>query len=136
MNEPADTSAEAVEHEASRLELHFFATYTAALLRALAAERDRLQAEVDRQAQEIASLRLTLGGRTYSADVPEPIGCPIPGACVQVAEIKRLRDALREIAGISNECTWTPKLRPLAAELQDIIRAALSQPPVKDKPDE
>jgi hypothetical protein len=51
------------------------------------------------------------------------------------AERDRLREALRKIAGISNECTWTPKLRPLAAELQDIIRAALPQPPVKEPRD-
>jgi hypothetical protein len=55
-------------------------------------------AEIERQAAEIASLRLTLGGRTYSADVPEPIGCPAPGACVQVAEIERLRAAHAENA--------------------------------------
>ena len=52
---------------------------------ALLDERDALRAEV-------ASLRLTLGGRTHSAaDVVEPIGCPCPSACVQVAEIARLR---------------------------------------------
>ena len=48
-------------------------------------------AKIARQKHEIASLRLTLGGKTFSADVPEPIGCPIPGACVTVAEIERLR---------------------------------------------
>jgi hypothetical protein len=53
--------------------------------------------EIERQRAEIASLRLTLGGRTFSAAVPEPIGCPVPGACVQVAEIERLRAALRAI---------------------------------------
>jgi hypothetical protein len=90
MADPVDTSSEAVEREANWLELHG-ATSIPALLRALAAERGRLQAECD-----------------------------------------RLRDALQKIAGISNQCTWTPKLRPLAAELQDIIRAALSQPPVKE----
>ena len=42
------------------------------------------------------------------------------------AERDRMREALQRIAGISNECTWTPRMRPLAAELQDIIRAALS----------
>jgi hypothetical protein len=58
---------------------------------------DEAAAEIERQRAEIASLRLTLGGRTFSADVPEPIGCPVPGACVQVAEIERLRAALRAI---------------------------------------
>jgi hypothetical protein len=100
MSEPVDTSAEAVENLArfhalsSKLYdaeeesgIRACAVMTNRLLRALAAERDRM------------------------------------------------RDALQKIAGISNECTWTPKLRPLAAELQGIIRAALSQPPVKDKPD-
>jgi len=53
-------------------------------------------AEVARLRQEVASLRLTLGGRTFSATVPEPIGCPLPGACAQVAEIERLRQALAE----------------------------------------
>jgi hypothetical protein len=60
---------------------------TAVTLEAAADEIERLRAEV-------ASLRLTLGMRTFSADVPEPIGCPAPGACVQVAEIERLRAAL------------------------------------------
>lgn len=52
-----------------------------------------LEAEVKRLQAEVASLRLTLGGKTFSADVPEPIGCPMPGACVQVAELKRLHTA-------------------------------------------
>ena len=47
--------------------------------------------EIERLRAEVASLRLTLGGRTFSPDVSEPIGCPMPGACSQVAEIKRLR---------------------------------------------
>jgi len=63
-------------------------------LAAAQAEIKRLQAEVD-------SLRLTLGGRTFSAGVPEPIGCPAPGACVQVAEIHRLRDHVERLGG-----TW------------------------------
>lgn len=48
---------------------------------------------------EVASLRLTLGGRTFGPDVPEPLGCPLPGACVQVAEIKRLRNELETARG-------------------------------------
>jgi len=63
---------------------------------AILTSRDKLRAEV-------ASLRLTLGGRTFGPSTPEPIGCPAPGACAQVAEIDRLRravktaeDALRE----------------------------------------
>lgn len=55
-----------------------------------------LQAEVKRLEAEVASLRLTLGGKTFSADVPSPIGCPLPGACVQVEEIHRLRRQLAE----------------------------------------
>ena len=55
-----------------------------------------LQAENRRLEAEVASLRLTLGGKTFSADVPSPIGCPMPGACAQVAEITRLRRALAE----------------------------------------
>jgi len=52
-------------------------------------------AEVERLRAEVASLRLTLGGRTFGPDIPEPIGCACPGACAQVAEIGRLRVALR-----------------------------------------
>lgn len=62
-------------------------TETADMLEDAAAEIERLEAEV-------ASLRLTLGG-TPGASIPEPIGCPAPGACAQVAEIGRLRVALR-----------------------------------------
>lgn len=53
---------------------------------------------------EVASLRLTLGGKTFSADIPEPIGCPMPGACAQVAEIGRLRkDYGKEVAPIISD---------------------------------
>lgn len=62
-------------------------TDTADVLEAAADEIERLEAEV-------ASLRLTLGG-TPGARVPEPIGCPTPGACAQVAEIGRLRAVIR-----------------------------------------
>ena len=44
-------------------------------------------------------LRITLGGKTFGPDVPSPIGCPMPGACVQVAEIKRLRHQLEKSNG-------------------------------------
>lgn len=47
--------------------------------------------EIERLQAEVASLRLTLGGRTFSASVPSPVGCPAPGQCAQVAEIARLR---------------------------------------------
>lgn len=61
---------------------------TATMLEDAADEIERLEAEV-------ASLRLTVGGRTFGPDVPEPIGCPAPGACAQVAEIGRLRAVIR-----------------------------------------
>jgi hypothetical protein len=67
---------------------------------ALQAENKRLQAEV-------ASLRLTLGGKTFSADVPEPIGCPAPGACAQVAEIGRLRRGWLRAIQQENSCETT-----------------------------
>ena len=51
--------------------------------------------EAARLRAEVASLRLTLGGRTFGPGVPEPIGCPAPGACAQVAEIGRLRSIIR-----------------------------------------
>jgi hypothetical protein len=54
--------------------------------------------EVERLRAEVASLRLTLGGRTFGASVPDPVGCPAPGACAQVAEIHRLRAALKACA--------------------------------------
>lgn len=50
-----------------------------------------MEAENERLRAEVASLRLTLGGRTLDASVPEPVGCPCPGACSTVAEIERLR---------------------------------------------
>lgn len=58
---------------------------------------NKAQAENAQLRAEVASLRLTLGGRTFSADIPELIGCPMPGACAQVAEIGRLRNALAEM---------------------------------------
>ena len=101
MSEQVDTSATPDADDAingwgrvtDELGLPWNATASRVLecIRSVAAERDAARAEVERQASEIASLRLTLGGRTYSADVPEPVGCPVPGACVQVAEIQRLR---------------------------------------------
>lgn len=54
--------------------------------------------EVVRLQAEVASLRLTLGGRTFGPTIPEPVGCPTPGACAQVAEISRLRSALEKIS--------------------------------------
>lgn len=57
---------------------------------------DALTKRVAALEAENASLRLTLGGKTFSADVPSPIGCPKPGACAQVEEIHRLRRALAE----------------------------------------
>ena len=52
-------------------------------------------AEIMRLRAEVAALRLTLGGRTFGASIPEPVGCPAPGACAQVAEIGRLRAIIR-----------------------------------------
>jgi hypothetical protein len=69
--------------------------------------------ELKRLRAEVASLRLTLGDRTFSATAPEPIGCPAPGACVQVAEIGRLRAALMECAG----------------DLEDELKARYGMPP-------
>lgn len=59
------------------------------------ADLDKANADVACLQAEVASLRLTLGGRTFYATVPEPIGCPCPGACSTVAEIGRLRVAIR-----------------------------------------
>ena len=54
--------------------------------------------EISRLRAEVASLRFTLGDHTFSADIPEPIGCPMPGACSQVKEIANLRAAIRHAA--------------------------------------
>lgn len=56
--------------------------------------------EIERLRSEVASLRLTLGGRTFSGDsIPDPIGCPAPGACAQVAEIQRLHGVIDLLHG-------------------------------------
>lgn len=55
---------------------------------------DALTKRVAALEAENERLRITLGGKTFSPDVPSPIGCPMPGTCVQVAEIKRLRRTL------------------------------------------
>jgi hypothetical protein len=64
--------------------------------------------EIVRLRSEVASLRLTLGGRTFSGQpVPDPIGCPMPGACAQVAEIKRLRRGWLRVIQHENQCPAT-----------------------------
>jgi hypothetical protein len=127
-----NTTAEAVERLVERLtadadapDAARYQPYTdhamrdaAATLRALLAERDRLEAEV-------ASLRLTLGGKTFSADVPDPIGCPLPGACVQVAEIERLREALRPMVTEAALQGWHEDC--VLAAMLDTARAALKE---------
>lgn len=69
--------------------------------------------EVERLQAEVAALRLTLGGKTFGPDVPEPIGCPMPGACAQVAEIGRLKAIIR-VNGIRAGATH--------AEIDEVIR--------------
>ncbi len=78
----------------------------------LLAERDAARAEVERLTAEVASLRLTLGGKTFSASVPEPVGCPMPGACATVAEIVRAREmqaAWMRVIQAENTCGVTGK---------------------------
>lgn len=104
-----DTSAEAVERRIRELHEAGFDN-AAATLRALLAERDAARAEVARLTAEVASLRLTLGGRTFDASVPEPIGCPLPGACSTVAEIVRGREmqaAWLRVIQAENSCVVT-----------------------------
>lgn len=63
------------------------------------------------------ALRLTLGGRTFSAAVPAPIGCPAPGACAQVAEIGRLRGLLRD--AVDGAAHWRVRAREALEEVVD-----------------
>jgi regulator of replication initiation timing len=81
-------------------------------------------AEVARLRAEVASLRLTLGNQTLDSDVPDPIGCPLPGACVQVAEIKRLRatlDLIRQDAWTHPQ-DWETDRRVRLERIADRIR--------------
>lgn len=87
-----------------------------------AAAIEARDAEIARLEAEVASLRLTLGGRTFSATAPEPIGCPAPGMCVQVAEIARLRAVLQRIADGAL----------LGTNSAAVARAALAPPPASD----
>ena len=85
---------------------------SAARLMMAVAERDAARAEVERLTAEVASLRLTLGGKTFSASVPEPVGCPMPGACATVAEIVRAREmqaAWMRVIQAENTCGVTGK---------------------------
>jgi hypothetical protein len=48
------------------------------------------------------------------------------------AEVERLQGLFRSVAPIVNAATWTKATRPLADELQAIIRAALAGEPGHD----
>ena len=94
-----------------------------------AAAIEARDAEIARQAAEIASLRLTLGGRTFSATAPEPIGCPAPGMCVQVAEIARLRAECQRLAdevsrAHKDALTWMERAAAADADIER-LRASL-----------
>lgn len=91
-----------------------------------AAAIEARDAEIARLEAEVASLRLTLGGRTFSATAPEPIGCPAPGMCVQVAEIARLREALARIVALGNRVDMSGQCAIAVAIIS--ARAALAPP--------
>ena len=138
MTEPVENLSGQITRAADlvRLKLREWRTVNHHDVRGLLAEHDRLAAEV-------ASLRLTLGGKTFGADVPEPVGCPAPGACAQVAELHRLRaenerltstmgylsgeliEARAQIdaAGAENE-RLRAELRIVAQDLGGLLRAA------------
>lgn len=69
--------------------------------------------EVERLQAEVAALRLTMGGKTFDGEAPSPIGCPMPGACAQVAEIGRLKAIIR-VNGLRAGATH--------AEIDEVIR--------------
>lgn len=94
-----------------------------------AAAIEARDAEIARLNAEAASLRLTLGGRTFSATVPEPIGCPLPGMCAQVAEIAWLRGVLRVFATAEGS---PPRHKGQWVDVQSIARAALAPQPTSD----
>ena len=83
---------------------------------------ERAADEIERLQAEVASLRITLGGKTFSADVPSPIGCPMPGACAQVKEINRLKRELAEAIDRGND--WCDQALRARAE-RDRLREAL-----------
>lgn len=88
--------------------------------------------EIERLRAEVASLRLTLGGKTFGPDIPEPIGCPMPGACAQVAEIARLRRGWLRAIQQENSCSATgvpckPKKCACALE-QNLLKAEWVDP--------
>jgi hypothetical protein len=82
---------------------------------------ERAADEIERLQAEVASLRITLGGKTFSADVPSPIGCPMPGACAQVKEINRLKRELAEAIDRGND--WCDQAFQARAE-RDRLRKA------------
>ncbi len=133
-----DTSAEAVERKAEWLE-SIGLRPEAATLRALLvelqdwkaayyADTKRIEAERDRLQSEVASLRITLGGKTFGPDVPKPIGCPMPGACAQVKEINRLKRELAEAIDRGNDwCDQAQKARTERNRLREALRDIAQQ---------
>ena len=116
-----DTSSAAVDRLACRMEIRgernlldgVIGPECATTLRDLAAENAALRKERD-MAQSAAN---QLSDKRDAA----------------LVRVRVLEEALRKIAGISNAFTWSKGTRMIAAELQDILRAALA-PTAEDKP--
>jgi hypothetical protein len=115
-------------------EIRGYECFTFSDLRAVLAEHKAMAAEIERQAAEIAALRLTVG-QMPGADIPEPWGCPCPGACQTVQEIKRLRAALADADSVVSAIelradTWTAELMEARDAAINRYRARIGKGPM------
>ena len=113
----------------------------ARLLKELAAANAQLERERDEARASVATCQAFVAARGTNRDYQQARAekaeaerdATNAARLAAEGDRDRLVEALRKIAGISNECTWAKGTRKLAGDLQDIIRAALTPAPEAPK---